>query len=93
MEAEHCSKAGCNETFETPNYHVTTTPSKEWGIVIYRNFGSDLDLRYGRRIPVIQDLLLLPVSFALFSALEGRCFELSDFSRLPRLPYSRQKKS
>jgi hypothetical protein len=34
MEAEHCKRACSNEEFTTINYDITTTPSKEWHIVV-----------------------------------------------------------
>ena len=56
MEAEHCSRFDSEQEFETSNYHVMTTPKKEWAIVM--NFDeSAADMRHGRKLQKIQDLM------------------------------------
>ena len=35
MQIEHCSAYGHDKEFTTPNYNVTTTPEKEWGITVH----------------------------------------------------------
>ena len=61
MEAEHCSKAGCSVQFTTGNYGVTTTPRREWGIVLGLEECSlaerkDRSGKVVRRIPTIGGL-------------------------------------
>jgi hypothetical protein len=61
MEAEHCSKVGCLIQFTTGNYGVTTTPRREWNIVLGLEECDMADMkdRSGnivRRIPKIRDL-------------------------------------
>jgi hypothetical protein len=67
MEAEHCSKAGCAIEFTTGNYGVTTTPSREWGIVLGLEECSlaerkDRSGNIVRRIPTISDLKALALA-------------------------------
>jgi Ca2+-binding EF-hand superfamily protein len=63
MEAEHCSREGCNYTFETSNYtKLKTHPKKEWEIVLGKMPCPKEDMKGCRRIPKIKDLLLLPLA-------------------------------
>jgi hypothetical protein len=55
MEAEHCFRFHCEQPFTTTNYKVTTTPKKEWMIVLCCDEAS-ADMRHCRRIPKL-DLL------------------------------------
>ena len=48
MQAEHCLKAGHDFSFTTGNYHITTTPAREWKIVVERAECPPSDLSYGR---------------------------------------------
>ena len=61
MEAEHCARFDSDEHFKTSNYGVATTPRNEW-LVVARADSSRADMRAGRRVPVIADLLQLPVA-------------------------------
>ena len=61
MEAEHCARFDSDEHFKTSNYGVATTPRNEW-LVVARADASRADMRAGRRVPVIADLLQLPVA-------------------------------
>jgi hypothetical protein len=56
MEAEHCSKGGCDMQFTTGNYIITTTPKAEWRIVIDCD-SSLADMRHHRRIPDVKDIV------------------------------------
>jgi hypothetical protein len=56
MEAEHCHKSNNNSEFTAPNYGVTTSPRKEWSIILDCD-ESIADMRHGRRIPKIADLM------------------------------------
>ena len=53
MKAEHCSKAGFDLEFTTPNYHFVTTASQEWQIVVERAACQPQNMGHGR---VIRDL-------------------------------------
>ena len=55
MEAEHCSKAGCDTEFITSNYSITTTPQREWRFVVNRDT-SGADMRHGRRVLDLEEL-------------------------------------
>ena len=57
MEIEHCSGAGATLQFTTKNYGITTCPSKEWNIVLRKTDCPPEDMREGRLIPVVDDLL------------------------------------
>jgi hypothetical protein len=61
MEDEHCHSFDSDQTFETSNYHIATTPRAEWLIVV-RCDASKADMRFHRRIPSIQELRELPIS-------------------------------
>jgi hypothetical protein len=56
MEAEHCSKGGCEMEFTTGNYNITTTPKTEWRIVIDRDI-SLADMRHHRIIPDVKEIM------------------------------------
>ncbi len=63
MKAEHCSKAGSNDDFETPNYAIKSTPYREWCLVVDKEkVLPEPDMRYGRRIPDIDELMALDVA-------------------------------
>ncbi len=51
MRLEHCESCGHDIPFTTPNYQITTTPKKEWGIVVEGEQPSQEDMRHGRTIP------------------------------------------
>jgi hypothetical protein len=58
MEGEHCARFDSDEAFETGNYRITTTPRREWRIVV--DGDAELaDMRAGRRIPAIRELMAL----------------------------------
>ena len=50
MSLEHCASYGHDISFTTPNYQITTTPKKEWGIVALGESPAQEDMRHGRRI-------------------------------------------
>jgi hypothetical protein len=50
MNLEHCSGYGHKTPFTTPNYQITTTPEKEWGIVVLGELPAPEDMRHGRTI-------------------------------------------
>ncbi len=56
MEAEHCSKGGCDMHFTTGNYNITTTPKTEWRIVVDRD-SSLADMRHHRIIPDVNEIV------------------------------------
>ncbi len=56
MFAEHCSKKDSNIEFTSSNYKVTTTPNKEWMIVV-KGEHSLADKGNGRIIPDISELM------------------------------------
>jgi hypothetical protein len=51
MRLEHCESCGHDIPFTTPNYQITTTPKKEWGIVVEGEHPAQEDMRHGRTIP------------------------------------------
>ena len=55
MELEHCGKFGHDYQFITGNYHIETTPEKEWAIVVKN--ASTLDTGHGRRIRPLEELM------------------------------------
>ena len=55
MEMEHCSKYGHSLEFTTTNYLITTTPKKEWAVVV-GNVPTQ-DMGHGRRIRPLADLM------------------------------------
>ena len=59
MALEHCGGAGSCFEFHSANYGVTTTPRREWEIVAEGRAADAADLRHGRRIPRIGELLAL----------------------------------
>jgi hypothetical protein len=67
MEAEHCHKEDSTAAFRTKNYKILTCTHDEWQIVVQEgNTGAShaADMRHGRRIPNIDELLELPMSTA-----------------------------
>lgn len=63
MEAEHCTLGGCDEPFTTLNHtEIQSTPRKEWQIVMGVTPCPQEHMRFNRRIPVIKDLLALPLA-------------------------------
>lgn len=61
MEAEHCARFDSTRRFTTKNYDVTTTPQAEWHIVLTCN-EAEADMRCGRRIPRLAELMELEVT-------------------------------
>ncbi len=61
MRDEHCARFDSDEPFETNNYKITTTPRQEWGIVVNCDV-SKADMRAGRRIPDISELMQLQIA-------------------------------
>jgi hypothetical protein len=59
MELEHTStKYGCETEFTTPNYRLTTSPKREWRLVVRRDIlPSEADMSHYRTIPDIDELL------------------------------------
>ena len=62
MENEHCSRSGAKEEFETKNYEIKTTPSKEWKIVRGEIKCPEDQIEHGRSIPKIGDLQKLDIA-------------------------------
>lgn len=60
MRQEHCERSGCNLSFTTMNYQVTTSPKKEWSYVVEDDSGnvaSCPDMGHQRRLVPIKELL------------------------------------
>ena len=57
MRLEHCAKYGHDRPFTTTNYHITTTPEKEWAIVVGNPGAQPSDLSHGRRIRPLEELM------------------------------------
>jgi hypothetical protein len=56
MRAEHCSRFGWDQDFTTSNYNVTTTPEKEWRIVVNQEEFL-ADKLNGRRLVNIEEVM------------------------------------
>jgi hypothetical protein len=50
MAAEHCAKAGWDFEFTSGNYKITTTPRREWRIIVDRDACPEGDRGHGRVI-------------------------------------------
>ena len=59
MTAEHCASFDSDQPFTTSNYKVTTTPRREWLLVVNCD-DSQADMRHGRRLQRIDDIMLRP---------------------------------
>jgi hypothetical protein len=59
MESEHRSRACADLEFETSNYHIKTTPSKEWMIVTGELKCPEDQMKFNRRIQDTDHLLSL----------------------------------
>ena len=56
MESEHCHKPGTSDLeFTTSNYRITTTPKREWDIVVGREPCPASDRTGGRIVLSIDD--------------------------------------
>jgi hypothetical protein len=64
VRLEHCVKTGHNHRFETSNYHISTTPEREYKIVLGNQTPDLADKKHGREIPNLNDLQSLPSSVA-----------------------------
>jgi hypothetical protein len=63
MEAEHCTREGSMEKFVTLNYtEIESYPKKEWEIIVKGGPCPEKDMRFNRRIPIIDDLCKLPLA-------------------------------
>jgi ankyrin repeat protein len=67
MMREHCERAGCDLSFTTSNYKITTTPAQEWRYVAGDANGHPVpcpssDMAHGRRIVLVEELLRRPIS-------------------------------
>jgi hypothetical protein len=62
MDAEHCKLGGSDFEFTSPNHSITTTPRREWQLVIGLCSPLDSEVGGGRRIPAIDVLLELASS-------------------------------
>ena len=56
MKAEHCTKSGCDVQFETSNYHIKTTPKREWAIAVEGETLCSGEDGHGRSVQKIEDL-------------------------------------
>jgi hypothetical protein len=57
MEAEHCSMAGCDMSFTTRNYGITTTARAEWGVVVRGQAPAAEHMAHGRVAVAIEEKL------------------------------------
>ena len=56
MRQEHCERAGCDVSFTTGNYKITTTPKKEWNYVVGNELCPQGDMGHGRLFVCIKEL-------------------------------------
>ncbi len=59
MEAEHCKRPGFDYVFISSNYRISSTPKREWEIVTGQQMCSPEERRGDRRVPNIDELLIL----------------------------------
>ena len=57
------SKAGSHDEFTSRNYLLSTTPAREWSYVVDRVPCRLQDMRHGRRIPDLDELMELKACF------------------------------
>jgi hypothetical protein len=64
MEAEHCHKEDSKAVFTSRNYGISTCAHDEWQLVVQGSTGAshNADMRHGRVIPKIEELLKLPMT-------------------------------
>ncbi len=62
MASKHCDKACGNHKFEASNYQISTTSATEWAIVVGGEKPDVGQMKAGRRIPCVEDLLQLPIT-------------------------------
>ncbi len=62
MQAEHCTKLGCDIEFETSNYHIKTTAKREWAVVVEKEPLTSSEDGHERRVPDIEELKVLPIT-------------------------------
>jgi hypothetical protein len=65
MKQEHCDRAGCNMSFTTGNYKITTTPKQEWFYIAGDEAAQQVacpDMGHGRRIVLISELMKLKLA-------------------------------
>jgi hypothetical protein len=60
MRQEHCERAGCDTSFTTGNYKITTTPKQEWLYIAGDDTGKQVacpasQMEHGRRILSISE--------------------------------------
>jgi hypothetical protein len=60
MRQEHCERAGCDTSFTTGNYNITTTPKQEWLYIAGDETGKQVacpasQMEHGRRILPISE--------------------------------------
>ena len=81
MRLEHCVSYGHDIPFTTSNYHITTTPEKEWGIIVEGECPAQEDMGHGRTILDLalarhwaapDDLVLSEMDDSASAALEER---------------------
>ena len=86
---EHCVKAGCDVSFTTPNYGITTCPSKEFKIVTGEETCPDNEMldKTGKRVRVIRPLAELKKIKVVLKAKLNDC-EILLVVRLAPAPLS-----
>ncbi len=62
MESEHCTQPGCNQSFRTLNTRIQSCPKREWEIVVKGASCSGQNMRFNRKIPLIDNLSELPLA-------------------------------
>jgi hypothetical protein len=55
MWLEHCAKYGHGLEFTMPNYCITTTPEKEWAVVVLNKQTNNMG--HGRRLRPLADVM------------------------------------
>jgi hypothetical protein len=62
MRSEHCEETGCNLSFTTRNYGISTCPKKEWDIVVCGTAPRPEHMMHGRVLPNIEQKMISDVA-------------------------------
>jgi hypothetical protein len=101
MRQEHCEKAGCNTSFTTGNYKITTTPKQEWLYIAGDETGQQVacpDMGHSRQIVHISELMKLKLAIdANLTEVEmlaivlytGPMFQVGKYGRRPLITLTR----
>ena len=61
METEHCLCSISDDEFINDGYKITTTPGREWNIVVNGDAPIEEHMKHNRRIPTYEDMMSDPL--------------------------------